>query len=218
MSQMYLNFFINKFASNEIAKFRLKAIQFFDQFGVKATREAFNVGRSTIFLWKKKLKEGNGSLLSLLPSSTRPKNQRRMVVEAKTLAFIKNLRENNGMIGKEKIKVLLDVYCQKEELPIISSSKIGRIIKRNNWFSFKQGRIYHNPASGWTKREKKSKARISSTYQSKNPGELLQLDTLVRFDLGIKSYILTAIYTLNFLLPLPTRVSLQEWLWISIKN
>jgi len=151
---MYLNFFINKFASNEIAKFRLKAIQFFDQFGVKATREAFNVGRSTIFLWKKKLKEVNGSLLSLPPSSTRPKNPRRMVVEAKTLAFIKNLKENNGRIGKEKIKVLLDVYCQKEELPIISSSKIGRIIKRNNWFSFKQGGfIIILPLAGLKERE-----------------------------------------------------------------
>lgn len=182
-----------KFDGNETAKFRLKVIQFFDQFGVKATKEAFSVGRSTIFLWKKKLKEENGSLLALLPSSTRPKTPRRMVVDQKILAFIKNLRENNGRIGKEKIRVLLDAYSQREGLLTISSSKIGRIIKRNQWFFYQQGRIYHDPASGWAEKKRKSKARVSSSYKSKSPGELLQLDTLVKFDLGIKRYILTAI-------------------------
>lgn len=184
---------LNKFTGNEIAQFRLRVIQFFDSYGAEATKEAFNVGRSTIFLWKKKLKEGNGSLLSLLPSSTRPKTPRRMVVHPQILDFIKNLRENNGRIGKEKIRVLLDAYCQKEELPIVSSSKIGRINKSNNWFFQKQGKIYHDPASGWARRKKKSKSRISSSYKNQNPGELLQLDTLVKFDLGLKRYILTAI-------------------------
>jgi transposase InsO family protein len=184
---------LNKFNSNEIAKFRLRVIQFSDRYGANTTKEAFNVGRSTIFLWKRKLRDGKGSLLSLIPQSTKPKRTRRMLIDPKTSAFIKNLRENNGRIGKEKIKVLLDAYCRKEGLPIVSSSKIGRVIKRNNWFFFRQGRIYHNPASGWAQRKKKSKTRISSTYKSKSPGELLQLDTLVRFDLGIKRYILTAI-------------------------
>jgi len=184
---------INRFDGSEIAKFRLKVILFSQTYGVRAAQDAFGAGRSTLFLWKKNLREKGGDLSSLLPQSTRPKTPRRMMVDQKILSFIKNLRENNGRIGKEKIKVLLDIFCQEEGLPVISSSKIGRIIKRNNWFFIKQGRIYHNPASGWAQRKKKSKLRVSSSYQSHQPGELLQLDTLVRFDLGIKRHILTAI-------------------------
>jgi len=41
--------------------------------------------------------------------------------------------------------------------------------------------------------KRKPKLRITSTYKSRKPGKLLQLDTLVKFELGIKRYILTAI-------------------------
>lgn len=183
---------ISRFDGNEVAKFRLKVISFSKTYGVKAACEAFGVGRSTLFLWKKNLREKGGELLSLVPSSTRPKRTRRMMVDSKILDFIKNLRENNTRIGKEKIKVLLEAYCQQEGLPLISASKIGRVIKRNNWFFIKQGRIYHNPNHRWGE-VKRKKERISPSFKSREPGELLQLDTLVRFDLGLKRYILTAI-------------------------
>lgn len=183
----------NKFSSSQVAQFRLKVIKFFDSYGGQATKEAFDVARSTVCLWKKKLRESNGSLLSLIPKSTRPKRVRRMIVHPKILAFIKNLRENNGRIGKEKIKVLLDVFCQENDLKPISSSKTGRIIKRNNWFFAKTGRVYHDPNSQWAERKRKKRLRIKSSWKSQKPGELLQLDTVVKFDLGIKRYILTAI-------------------------
>ena len=182
----------SKFSSSDIAQFRLEVITFYDRHGLLATREAFKVGRSTIFLWKKQLKEGNGSLMSLIPKSTRPKTLRRMVVDKKILDFIHNLREYNVRIGKDKIKVLLDAYCLREGFPLVSSSKIGRIIKRNNWFFRKQGRMYHNPAYRWGLKRRK-RDRISSRYKSRKAGELLQLDTVVRFDLNIKRYIITAI-------------------------
>ncbi|MDD2485091.1 MAG: hypothetical protein PHO05_00875, partial [bacterium] len=34
---------------------RLKIIGFFEEYGAKATRQAFEVGRSTVYLWKKTL-------------------------------------------------------------------------------------------------------------------------------------------------------------------
>ncbi len=40
----------------EIKK-RVKVIDFFVKYGLAATKEAFGVGRATIYLWKKKLKD-----------------------------------------------------------------------------------------------------------------------------------------------------------------
>lgn len=182
----------SKFSSSDIAKFRLEVITFYQRHGIAATREAFKVGRSTVFLWKKKLKDSNGSLLSLLPTSTKPKTLRKMVVNKKILEFIHNLREHNLRIGKDKIKILLDAYCHKERLPLVSSSKIGRIIKKNNWFFDKSGKLYHNPSHRWD-RKKRKKSRLHSSFKSRKPGDLLQIDTLVRFDLNIKRYIVTAV-------------------------
>lgn len=115
-----------------------------------------------------------------------------MVVNPLILDFIKNLRENNPRLGKEKIKLLVDAYCHKENLPRISASKIGRIIKRNNWFYAKLGRVYHNPNHSHFQANR-HKERLSKEFKSKYAGELLQMDSITRFDLGMKRYIVTAI-------------------------
>ncbi|MGI6371230.1 MAG: hypothetical protein ACOX0G_02145 [Patescibacteria group bacterium] len=48
---------------SEIEK-RLEIIKFFDKFGQEATKQAFNKSRSTIFLWKQKIKQSGGKLSS----------------------------------------------------------------------------------------------------------------------------------------------------------
>lgn len=181
-----------KFSTNDIAQFRLNVLTFYENHGLAATQEAFRVSRSTIFSWKKKLTDADGRLTALLPGSTRPHAVRRMIVDHRILVFIKGWRELFGRIGKEKVKVLLDAFCHKEHLPTISVSKVGRIIKRNNWFFHRSGSIYHNPNHHWGEKRRK-KARVPARYQSTKAGELLQLDSLVRFDLNIKRYIVTAI-------------------------
>ena len=40
----------------DIIEKRLRIIKFFDKYGTKATKEAFNVGRSTVYDWKKRLR------------------------------------------------------------------------------------------------------------------------------------------------------------------
>ena len=77
--------------TTKVAKFRLKAIEFHNEFGTRATMKAFDVKRSTIFLWKKKFKDSGGRLSSLIPQSTRPKNPRRMMVDYRIIEFIKGL-------------------------------------------------------------------------------------------------------------------------------
>lgn len=93
---------INKYSQDEVAQWRFKVITFYDTYGQKATNEAFAVARSTIFVWKKNLKEAGGSLAALCPKSTAPHTRRQMVVDPKVYDFIENLRLNNYRLGKEK--------------------------------------------------------------------------------------------------------------------
>ena len=193
-SFMKHSYSLNKYSQDEVAQFRMKVIKFHDRYGSCATKEAFSVGRSTIFLWKKSLRQANGSLTALCPISTAPKTTRRMVVNPKVYDFIENLRLNNYRLGKEKIKRLLDAYCLSSGIETVSESKVGRIIKVNNLFLPKQGRVYHDPSKKPTiPGTKRVKQRLPKDSQVNAAGDLLQLDTVIKFDQGIKRYILTAI-------------------------
>jgi putative transposase len=167
----------------EVAE-KIKIIAFFDLYGLKITKDAFLVGRSTIYLWKKKIKEGKGSLHGLINRSSKPYNTRRMYIDEPVYEFIKFLREKYPRLGKEKIKILLDKYCKQKGLKTISASKIGRIVKRNNWFFYLGKRTKHTV--------KPNKERVFG-YEVKQPGDLFQIDSIVRFEHGIKRYIITAI-------------------------
>ena len=185
---------LSKYSRDEVAQFRMKVIKFHDQYGSRATKEAFNVGRSTVFLWKKILKEANGSLTALCPTSTAPKTTRRMVVDPKVYDFIENIRLNNYRLGKEKIKRLLDAYCLSLGIETVSESKVGRIIKVNGLFLPKRGRVYHDPSKKPTiPGTKRIKQRLPKDNQVNSAGDLLQIDTVIKFDRSIKCYIITAI-------------------------
>ena len=185
---------LNKYSKDEVAQFRLKVITFYDSYGLDAAKEAFAVGRSTIFVWKKNLKDAGGSLSALCPKSTAPHARRRMVVTPKVYDFIENLRLNNYRLGKEKIKRLLDAYCTSLGLATVSESKVGRIIKVNRLFFPKMGRVYHDPSKKPSiPGTKRVKERLPKDSRVRAAGDLLQLDTVVKFDQGIKRYIITAI-------------------------
>src|SRR3990170_8352740 len=64
---------ILKASKNEVASFRVKALEFHKKYKTKATCEAFGISRPTLFRWKKQLKEHGGSLSSLIPKSRAPK-------------------------------------------------------------------------------------------------------------------------------------------------
>ena len=165
-------------------KERLKILNFLSKYNIKVTVDAFEKSKSTIYLWKKKYHRGG--VYALANKSTKPYNTRRMYLDDQILKFIKELREQYPRLSKTKIKPLLDQYCQKMNLKTISESKIGRIIKRNNWY------LYLG---------KRNKGKVSIdkkrafAYQVTKPGDLFQIDTIVRFEHGIKRYIYTAIDT-----------------------
>jgi len=164
---------------------RLRALKFWEEYGIKAAMSAFEVSRATLFRWRKlflKSKSPN----SLINKLKKPHNTRRMYVDEKVYLFIKSIREKYPRLGKDKIKVLLDDYCHKEHLgkEALSSSKIGRLIKRNNWYFYLGKRT-----KGKVKIDKK---RVFG-YKVSDIGDLVQMDTIVRFEHGIKRYIFSAI-------------------------
>lgn len=196
---------LKRFSKDEVAQERLKIITFYDLHGERTTKEAFGVGRDTIWIWKKRLKNNHNSISSLIPTPTTPKTKRTMTTHPKVAAYIRSLREDHPRLGKEKIKPLLDVYCKKEHLPTIKESTIGKVIKRYNFFFQKAGRVYHNPSGAWAKKrvKKKKRDRIKKPPRPKSFG-YIEMDTIVQFIDGIKVYFYSAIdVKLKFSFSLP---------------
>lgn len=188
-----------------MAQERLRIIEFYRLYGENTTREAFSVGRDTIWIWKKRLKENHHSISSLIPTPTTPKTKRTMLTHPKVVGHIRSLREEHPRLGKEKIKPLLDEFCRKEGLLVIKESTIGKVIKRNNFFFQKSRRMYHNPNSKWARNEAKRKKR-DRVKKSPRPTSFgyIEMDTVIKFVDGIRMYLLTAIdVKLKFAFSLP---------------
>lgn len=182
---------ILEFSHSDAAEFRLKVIEFHDKYGMKATKDAFNVTKPTLYRWKKKFITSQKSLVSLIPQSKTPINKRRMMTDPKILTFIKTIREEHSRLGKEKIKPLLDEYCLIENLKQISESTIGKIIKRNNFY-LRTRRIYHNPNHKHNLRYSPYKSKVKRSPKTDDTG-YVEIDTIVRFMQGIKLYIFNAV-------------------------
>jgi transposase InsO family protein len=201
---------LRRFARDEVAGQRLKIIKFYTKYGEAETKEAFGIGRKTIHVWRKRLSLSQGKLISLIPNSTKPINARGMETDPKVVTFIKNLREAHPRLGKEKIFPLLVSFCKEEGVPPIRESTIGKVIKRNKLFYQKEGRMYHNSNSGFAKNKAKiRKLRIRYSPKHKELGHI-QMDTILRFQDGIKYYFYSVIDTKGkfaFCLPFKTLTS-----------
>lgn len=201
---------MRRFSQSEVAQERLKIINYYSRYGERATKEAFGVGRKTIFVWRKKLDSSQGKITSLVPSSTRPIKVRQMTVSPKVFEFISYLRRTYPRLGKDKIYPILKTYCERENLVCIKPSTIGKVVKRNNLFYQRQGRMYHNPASRYARNKAKTrKFRIRYAPKHKELGHI-QMDTILRFYDGIKYYFYSAIDTKGkfaFVLPYKTLTS-----------
>ena len=195
---------LRRFSQSEVAQQRLKILNYYSRYGEGATKEAFGVGRKTIFVWKKRLSSSSGKSTSLIPFSTKPQTLRRMTTNPKVVEYIRNLRMKYPKIGKEKIYPLLASFCQENNLTPIKPSTIGKVIKRNHFFYQKEGRVYHLPGSGYAKAKLKEKRlRIKYAPRHTEVGHL-QMDTLVTLATGVRKYVYSAIDTyFKFSLSLP---------------
>lgn len=180
---------INQFDKYEVAKYRLKVINHYQQFGLESTLNAFPAKRSTLFLWLKKLKDGQGKLVSLIPQSTRPHQLRQMMIKPKVISEIARLRQKHYRLGKKKLKPLIDTFCKKEGIKPPSVSLIGKIIKRKNLF-------YQRPTSSYDPGRKrytrKRKERVKHAPKPKTGG-YIQADTVETIVLGVRRYTISFI-------------------------
>lgn len=172
------------FDLSDIAKYRFHILSFFYLHGLKATLDAFKVKKSTFYDWKKAYEFSGKRLSSLIPQSTRPKHLREMTTNWRLEAFIKTFREEYGNLSKEKIKPFLDEYARSLGIASYGATKIGKIIKRRNYFFDGKARC--------KKRKKPFHPRIKKTPKETKPG-YLEMDSLTIYILGQKYYFITII-------------------------
>ncbi|NLH39341.1 MAG: transposase family protein [Elusimicrobia bacterium] len=180
----------------EIAR-KIKIIDFFDKHGWKITKEAFGVGRSTIYLWKSKIREREGDIKALAGESKRPHKLRKRKANILIEEFIIRYRKEHYRAGKGVIKVELDEYCRVNGINLISISTIGRIIKelKERGLIENDKKVSFNARTGKIiiKKVKKKKKERRKGYIPLNPGDLVQIDTLDIFLDGVKRYIINGI-------------------------
>lgn len=186
---------LSKFNSSEIAQQRLKIIKFYDEYGEKATKEAFGADRKVISRWKARLVQGQGRIDSLVPTSTKPHQFRTPQTDPRIIAWIKGERENHHKIGKDKLKPDLDIYCQSLGIKTVSVSTIGNILKRKQYFYDKaRTRMYHDPNSAWARKsvKRKKRHRIKHSPKPTEYGHILS-DTVEKIIDGQRWYFMSAI-------------------------
>lgn len=116
---------------NKKAQKRLKILNFFDKYGLEATKEAFGISRRTLYRWRATLIKNKNNITSLNPKSTKPKNLRKSNVSKLLIDEIRRLRENYPNIGKAKLYVILKPWCEQNNFNLPSESTIGRIIAKH---------------------------------------------------------------------------------------
>ena len=182
----YPNYMITKEAEK-----RLKIINFWKQYGLQATTDAYGAKQSTLYSWWKIYKESEYKLSSLNPGTQRRKNNNKREINPLILKEIRRLRlEVCPNMGKEKVRRNLNIFCKENNLDNYSESKIGRIIKEKKIYHHRQ-KICHNGTIKVVKKQKKKRKPKDLSINS--PGDLIEIDVVVRFIGLMKRYIVTAV-------------------------
>jgi len=104
---------------------RTEAISLFVQFGAKEAANRIGVSRSSLYRWKRRSSQGN-----LAPSPKIPKAKRQPTYGQEIVEYIRSLVKTSIRLGKRRIKVMLDGFCQKENLRPVSVTTVGEILKK----------------------------------------------------------------------------------------
>lgn len=172
------------------AKHRARVLQFWATHGLAATVEAFQVKRRTLYLWKLKLREGNGALEALNPQSRRPTTVRKRSWPFPVIQEIKRLRQEHPNLGPDKVAILLQGFCIQQRLRCPAARTVARIVEnapdKMRMFPVKVthfGRI--------KPRTRAVKTRKPKHFIATHAGHCGAFDTVERFVHGCRRYVLT---------------------------
>ena len=171
------------------AERKYDALIFWGNHGLSATQDAFKVSRSTLYVWRKRYRDGG--LSALHDASTAPRKRRRRHWPSPLKDEIKRLRERHPNIGKEKLHVLLAPWCDEHGSPRPSVSTIGRLIADDpNGMRKSPCRLDRR---GRRKRRRSApRPRLPKGHRSAHAGQVVSLDTITRFRDGIRYHVFTA--------------------------
>jgi transposase InsO family protein len=150
---------------------RLRAIRIFrGTADVKLTCATFGISRATLYRWVGQF--DSKDLSSLREQSRRPKRLRKPKWSFELLKEVRQLRQQYPRWGKDKLVVLLRDRGWKT-----STSTVGRIIH----YLKRRGDIVEpktRPISSKRRQKRTYAIRKPADYLPRNPGDLVQIDTL----------------------------------------
>ncbi len=178
-----------KYMITEQAKERCRILAFWEKYGTKATEEAFDVKRRTLFNWQKSLETGLGKLESLNSKSRAPKKRRTRVWDSRILNEIKRIRFDHPNLGKEKIYPLLLTYCKKINVECPSQKTIGRIIKDLGGLRIFPEKVTH--FGKITRHDRRKILRKPKGFKPLYPGHCVAFDSIEKHINGSRRYVIT---------------------------
>ena len=176
---------------------RVEIIKFFEDYGAEATKRAFNKSRSTVYLWKKKLKHARGKLSALAPGDRTPKNKRQRVIYPFIESYIIDYRMKHPGSDKTTITSVLKRACLSRGIKPVSESTVGRIIadlKAKGRLPRTTKLMFIGKTGHLLERESKPRKKLRRKgFVPVFPGDIVQMDSISVFTEGLKRYIFTAI-------------------------
>lgn len=174
------------FEKSDPAKFRLHVLEHYYRHGWRSTTEAFGIGKSTLYDWKRDFERSGKKLSSLIPKSTRPKRYRQTEVDYRLIEVIRVMREKHHNLSKYKLKPFVDSYAKYLGIPTISISAIGKMIKKKRMF-------FEVPGINRVKRKNKyARGRTKKSPRVSKPG-YVEIDSVTIYIDRKKHYFISII-------------------------
>jgi len=160
-----------------ISKEAKKRLRWFDHYqrtgNARFTCRYFGISPQTFYRWKRRFNPED--LTTLEAKSSRPWRVRQPETSPLVVEQIRQLREKYPRWGKDKLVILL-----KRQGIIVSASSVGRVINRLKELGILKEPVNTTLAKMARKRKWKPRyaTRIPRDYQVKEPGDLVEVDTL----------------------------------------
>ena len=170
-------------------KRRHDIVAFWIRHGLGATKDAYGVSRRTLFRWQK----------NTTPKSRAHRNgYQKRFIPPELVDEINRIREDHPRLGKEKLTPLLISFCVSWGLKAPTEPTLGRMLQQLRKegklkvpvklrMSGKTGKLLEKLPPHQSKKERRGK------YLPANPGDLLQLDGVLKFVDGQRRYVFTAV-------------------------